>query len=90
MITCYALLRKVGSNLYLSPYLKPEKTATLDADTPVALVSSGMLTKGQKDEASFALYSAIDFSVDRWIQDKQYIPRLLICSVVFMVTYFFM
>lgn len=90
MITCYALLRKVGSNLYLSPYLKPEKTATLDADTPVALVSSGMLTKGQKDEASFALYSAIDFSVDRWIQDKQYVPRLLISAVVFMVTYFFM
>lgn len=90
MITCYALLRKVGMNLYLSPYLKADKAAQLDAETPVVLKSSGMLTKGQKDEASFALYSAIDFSVDRWIQDKQYIPRLLICAVVFMVTYFFM
>jgi len=90
MITCYALLRKVGMNLYLSPYLKTDKAAQLDPDTPVVLKSSGMLTKGQKDEASFALYSAIDFSVDRWIQDKQYIPRLLICAVVFLVTYFFM
>ncbi len=90
MITCYALLRKSKANLYLSPYLKPEKVAALDADTPVVLKSSGMLTKAQKDEASFALYSAIDFSVDRWIQDKQYVPRLLICAAVFMVTYFFM
>ncbi|MDT4762351.1 hypothetical protein [Sphaerochaeta sp. PS] len=90
MITCYALLRKVGSNLYLSPYLDPEKVALMEKDTSVVLKSSGMLTKAQKDEASFSLYSAIDFSVDRWIQDKQYIPRLLICAVVFMVTYFFM
>jgi len=90
MITCYALLRKVGANLYLSPYLKPEKIASLASDTPVVLKSSGMLTKGQKDEASFALYRAIDFSVDRWIQDKQYIPRLLVCAAVFMVIYFFM
>ena len=77
-------------NLYLSPYLQADKAAQLDDETPVVLKSSGMLTKGQKDEASYALYSAIDFSVDRWIQDKQYIPRLLICAVVFMVTYFFM
>jgi len=90
MITCYALLRKVGMNLYLSPYLKADKAALLDAETPVVLKSSGMLTKGQKDEASYALYSAIDFSVDRWIQDKQYIPRLLICAAVFLVTYLFM
>ena len=90
MITCYALLRKVGANLYLSPYLKTDKVTLLDADTPVVLKSSGMLTKNQKDEASFALYRAIDFSVDRWIQDKQYVPRLLICAVVFLVTYFFM
>lgn len=90
MITCYALLRNVGSNLYLSPYLESEKAALLDADTPVVLKSSGMLTKQQKDEASFSLYSAIDFSVDRWIQDKQYIPRLLICAFVFMVTYLFL
>jgi len=90
MITCYALLRKVGTNLYLSPYLNADKSSLLDPDTPVVIKSSGMLTKGQKDEASYALYSAIDFSVDRWIQDKQYIPRLFACAAVFMVTYFFM
>ncbi len=90
MITCYALLRKTGSNLYLSPYLQVDKVSQLDSETPVVLKSSGMLTKAQKDEASYALYSAVDFSVDRWIQDKQYIPRLLICAAVFMVTYFFM
>lgn len=90
MITCYALLRKIGTNLYLSPYLKTDKVSHLDSDTPVVLKSSGMLTKAQKDEASYALYTAIDFSVDRWIQDKQYVPRLLVCAVVFLVTYFFM
>ncbi|HKL59042.1 MAG TPA: hypothetical protein VJ863_04010 [Sphaerochaeta sp.] len=90
MITCYALLRKVGSNLYLTPYLNTDKGSDLDSEEAVTLKSSGMLTKGQKDEASYALYRAIDFSVDRWIQDKQYIPRLLACAVVFVITYFFM
>lgn len=54
------------------------------------LKSSGMLTKNQRDEVSYALYAAIDFSVDRWIQNKQYIPRLLISAVVFTASYFFM
>lgn len=90
MITCYALLRKGERNLYLSPYLQTEKTSLWDPEEAVVLKSSGMLTKSQKDEASYALYAAIDFSVDRWIQDKQYVPRLLVSSLVFMVVYFFM
>jgi hypothetical protein len=49
-----------------------------------------MLTKNQRDEASYALYAAIDFSVDRWIQNKQYIPRLLISAAVFTASYFFL
>ena len=90
MITCYTILRKGERNLYLSPYLQTEKTSLWDPEEAVVLKSSGMLTKAQKDEASYALYTAIDFSVDRWIQDKQYVPRLLVSALVFMVVYFFM
>lgn len=39
-------------------------------DEEVVLKSSGMLTKNQKDEVTYALYSAIDFSVDRWIPEQ--------------------
>ena len=57
-------------------------------DEEVVLKSSGMLTKNQKDEVTYALYSAIDFSVDRWIQNKQYVPRLLLCAIIFTASYF--
>jgi hypothetical protein len=57
-------------------------------DEEVVLKSSGMLTKNQKDEVTYALYAAIDFSVDRWIQNKQYVPRLLICALIFTASYF--
>lgn len=57
-------------------------------DEEVVLKSSGMLTKSQKDENTYELYSAIDFSVDRWIQNKQYIPRLLVSALAFTASYF--
>ncbi len=57
-------------------------------DEDVVVKSSGMLTKNQKDEALYSLYSSIDFSVDRWIQNKQYVPRLLVCTLIFTASYF--
>lgn len=89
MITCYILQRHKKSSLCLSPYLDTERVANYAEDEQVVLKSSGMLTKNQRDEVSYSLYAAIDFSVDRWIQNKQYVPRLLVCAVVFTVAYFF-
>ncbi len=90
MITCYFLQRQKEKDICLSPYLDTDKTGQWNEEDQVELKSSGMLTKEQKDEASYALYEAIDFSVDRWIQNKQYIPRLLLSALVFTVAYFFL
>ncbi|MBG0767065.1 hypothetical protein [Sphaerochaeta halotolerans] len=90
MITCYLIQRQNKENLTLSPYLDINRVGHWSEDEQVVLKSSGMLTKNQRDEASYALYAAIDFSVDRWIQNKQYIPRLLISAAVFTASYFFL
>ncbi len=88
MITCYVLSRHQKNSLCLSPYLDVDRMDDWKEDEEVVLKSSGMLTKSQKDEATYALYSAIDFCVDRWIQNKQYVPRLLICALIFTASYF--
>jgi hypothetical protein len=80
--------RQNKENLTLSPYLDINRVGHWSEDEQVVLKSSGMLTKNQRDEASYALYAAIDFSVDRWIQNKQYIPRLLISAAIFTASYF--
>ena len=89
MITCYFLQRSNKENLCLSPYLDTERVDSWEEGETVSLLSSGMLTKTQRDEATYALYSAIDFSVDRWIQNKQYVPRLLVTALIFTASYFF-
>jgi len=89
VITCYLIQRQNKENLTLSPYLDINRVGHWSEDEQVVPKSSGMLTKNQRDEASYALYAAIDFSVDRWIQNKQYIPRLLISAAVFTASYFF-
>ncbi|AEV30712.1 hypothetical protein SpiGrapes_2962 [Sphaerochaeta pleomorpha str. Grapes] len=90
MINCYVLTRTKRPDIYLDPYLQQEKLDQWGADEPVCLKSGGNLTKQQKDEASYSLYASIDFAVDRWIQDKQYIPRLLVSALVFLLMYFFL
>ncbi|MDD3057047.1 MAG: hypothetical protein EOM32_00065 [Spirochaetia bacterium] len=89
MITCYFLQRSNKENICLSPYLDTERVDSWEEGESVQLLSSGMLTKPQRDEATYALYSAIDFCVDRWIQNKQYVPRLLVTALIFTASYFF-
>lgn len=88
MITCYYLQRQKRDSLCLSPYLDVDKLNSWEEDEDVEIKASGMLTKSQRDDVSYALYSAIDFCVDRWIQNKQYVPRLLLSALVFTASYF--
>jgi hypothetical protein len=90
MITCYVLARRKKPDIILDPYLQDEKVGQWDPDDKVTLRSGETLTKQQKDAVSYSLYASIDFAVDRWIQNKQYIPRLLVSALVFLVSYFFM
>lgn len=88
MNASYAIQRKSRPLLCLSPLIDPKSVETMESGEEIILKSSTLLTKHQSDEATFALYNTIDYSVDRWIQDKQYVPRLLVSAVVFTISYF--
>lgn len=86
MIECYTFVRYNRPALTLTPFLL--EGFGLDGEQ-VVMYASGMLNSQQKDQATYSLFSQIDFAVDRWIQDKRYVPRLLISAVVFMLSYLF-
>jgi L-lactate permease len=88
MSTSYAIMGKGRAVICLTPLLDPAHIEQWSEGEEIIFKSSGMLTRHQVDEATLSLYHAIDFSVDRWIQDKQYVPRLLISAVVFTISYF--
>jgi hypothetical protein len=90
MIICYLIGRAKRPDIVLSPYPKQDPATLWEEEEQVCLKSSGTLTKQQKDEATYALYASVDFAVDRWIQDKQYVPRLLVSALVFLAIYFFL
>ncbi|MGI6467375.1 MAG: hypothetical protein ACOXZZ_07290 [Sphaerochaetaceae bacterium] len=89
MEAAYILRRKNGQSLYLSPYVDPTTADKWDEGKPIRWFASTGLTTQEKDTALFIIYKQIERGVDRWIQDKRYIPRLLISAFVFLVLYFF-
>lgn len=88
MNASYIIQRKNRPLICLTPLADPKSVETMQNGEEIILKSSTLLTKHQSDEATFALYNTIDYSVDRWIQDKQYVPRLLVSAVVFTISYF--
>lgn len=88
MNASYAIQRKSRPLLCLTPLTDPKRIETIESGEEIILKSSTLLTKHQSDEATFSLYNTIDYSVDRWIQDKQYVPRMLASAVVFTISYF--
>ncbi|HOE85382.1 MAG TPA: hypothetical protein PLK91_09235, partial [Sphaerochaeta sp.] len=88
MIVSYAIQRKSHALICLTPLSDPKTVETWSSDEEMVLKTSTLLTKRQNDEVTFSLYNTIDYSVDRWIQDKQYVPRLLVSAVVFTISYF--
>ncbi len=88
MIVSYAIQRKSHALICLTPLADPKTVEGWSSDNELLLKSSTLLTKRQNDEVTFSLYNTIDYSVDRWIQDKQYVPRLLASAVVFTISYF--
>lgn len=86
MIECYTFVRYNKPVLTLTPFLQEGHDLLGEQ---VVMYASGMLNAQQKDQATFSLFSQIDFAVDRWIQDKRYVPRLLFSALAFMLSYLF-
>lgn len=89
MAPCFILRRNKGGSLYLTPFVDPKQAEQWTEEELVRWHASTGLTTQEKDEALFTLYTQIDRGVDRWIQDKRYVPRLLLSALVFLVVYFF-
>lgn len=89
MRSCFIIRRNKGETLYLSPFVDPKSGGEWDENEEICWHASTGLTAHEKDDALFTLYSQIDRGVDRWIQDKRYLPRLLLSAAIFLVTYFF-
>ena len=59
-------------------------------DKPVfSLFSSGMISDEERDEVRGSLYAEQIKSIRAFVQDRYYIPRLIICAVIFLVFYLF-
>jgi len=87
--SCFILRNVHGSTLYLTPFQIAAGSGSWDPDEEIRWYSCSSLSAHEKDSALLTLYSQIDRGVDRWIQDKRYIPRLLLGAIAFLVTYFF-
>ena len=86
---CFILRRNKGKSLFLTPFVDPKQASAWSDEEPVCWYASTGLTTHEKDDALFTLYTQIDRGVDRWIQDKRYVPRLLLSALVFLIVYFF-
>jgi hypothetical protein len=82
----YRILRDNGEAMYVTPYLGEGK---VDATEAVTIQSDAPLSPMEKDKASIALFADIDWSVETWIMEKRYVPRLLLTAGVFLLVYFF-
>lgn len=61
-----------------------------DGISSLEIHSSGLLTVAERREAERVLVSDLRRSVSRYIQERHYIPRLLVSALIFLLVYFFL
>ena len=81
-------IRRRGEPLILSSLLYAEADGLCD-DESMIWISSGLIRREEEEEASKVIYREADDVVSLWIQNRRYIPRLVISAVVFLFSYFF-
>jgi hypothetical protein len=85
MLNGYYVHRK-KEDLYCTPYLAEGDASASDS---VVVHASSQMDEHHRDQMSIAMYNDIDYSVDHWIMDKRYVPRLLVSALGFLACYFF-
>jgi hypothetical protein len=89
MANCY-IIKDRDKNHILTPFYKDKNIGNKDGEESVVFFSSGSINSTEIDESRLYAYSEIDQSVELWIQEKRYFPRLVISAIVFLIVYFFM
>lgn len=89
MANCYIIKDKVKNHI-ITPFYKDKEIGNKDGEDAVTFFSSSSVNSSEIDESRIQTYNEIDTSVELWIQEKRYFPRLIISAFVFLVVYFFM
>lgn len=77
-------------NFVLTPFFKDKEIGSKDGDEQVVVFTSGATSENDRDEYRLKTYKLVDDSVELWIQEKRYFPRLIVSAITFLVVYFFM
>ncbi len=88
MANCY-IIKDRDKNHILTPFYKDKNIGNKDGEESVVFFSSGSINSTEIDESRLYAYSEIDQSVELWIQEKRYFPRLVISAIVFFNSLFF-
>ncbi len=89
MIHIYLLKRKFGSSLVLHPFSQKKSVVRDLENMPLTFHYSQEPEEDERVHLLYGVYSLIDASVDLWVQELKYIPRLLASAAVFLLVYLF-
>ncbi len=89
-ITIFHLYRKDGRALFLHPLKNPSVLMSLKDDIEVVGKYGAEPDVSSLTAFRDELYNAVDTAVKSLVQDKRFIPNLLISAGVFLLVYFFM
>jgi hypothetical protein len=84
------IVRDRVKNFVLTSFFNDKTIGSKEGEEQVVFYISGAASESERDDARLYTYKAVDNSVELWIQEKRYFPRLLVCALTFLVVYFFM
>lgn len=77
-------------SVLLNPFDKNKEIGNMDSEQNITILSANTLSKEDYDIISEKAFTEIDNSVNLWIQEKRYYPRLFISALAFFIMYFFL
>jgi hypothetical protein len=84
------VVKDKSKNFVLTPFFKDKTIGSKEGEEEVVFYTSGATSEEERDESRLYTYKAVDNSVELWIQEKRYFPRLVASAFTFLVVYFFM
>lgn len=86
----YLYYLKSLNPLLLNPYYKNKEIGDIESEEPVTIYSANTLTQDDVEFLEKRSFLDIDKSVNLWIQEKRYYPRLFASAFAFFIMYFFL
>lgn len=84
------VIKDKENNFVLTPFFKDKTIGSKESEEKVVFYTSGATNEMERDEYRLKAYNNVDNSVELWIQEKRYFPRLIVSAFTFLIVYFFM